>query len=178
MDIWRLHFELDQFDNLRPDKNWSPDEIQQFDGRKILERWTPLKLVRLEPEKGLSLSDAPGFYSHLPVINGRAKNVLGKLFAGVAEVLPATNDEGEFWIINVTNVLDCVDYSNAIVTRFRSGRVMMFDKYAFLADKVKQQHVFKIIEEPLSCPFVSDDFKETVEQNQLTGFRFTLACTV
>lgn len=178
MNIWQITFEADLFDMLRPEENWSPDEVQQFNGKKVSSQWTPIKLVRLQPEKGRPLSDAPSYYSHLPVLSERAKTVLENCFTGVAEVLPAINDEGEFWIINVTNVLDCVDYANAGVTRFRSGRVMLFEKYAFLKDKVKQQHVFKIVEEPLRYLFVSDDFKKTVEENQLTGFCFNLACTV
>ena len=34
MKIWKLYFEVDQYDNLIPVREFTANEIQSFDGRK------------------------------------------------------------------------------------------------------------------------------------------------
>ena len=51
----------------------------------------------------------------------------------------------------------------------------MFDKYCFrMCDELLENNIFKLIDEPRRAPFVSDRFKECVEENNLTGFEFEL----
>ena len=65
MRIWRLEFGLDEYDDLKTDKEWSIEKIREFDGREHDKDWEKVKVVRLEPEKKLPLSNAPGFFSHI-----------------------------------------------------------------------------------------------------------------
>ncbi len=51
---------------------------------------------------------------------------------------------------------------------------MLFTKYHFIESVVKGKHIFKIIDEPARRPFVSDEFKKRVEENNLIGFKFEL----
>ena len=127
----------------------------------------------MEPEKGLELSDAPGFI--LPVFSRRALDYLKPLIAPHVEVLPLSFDEGEFFAINVITVLDAVDYQNSVYKTFRDGkRIMSFKKYAFHESIVAGVPIFKISDERVRYAFVSDEFKQIVEQNKLTGFVFRL----
>ena len=41
-------------------------------------------------------------------------------------------------------------------------------------DELKKHNIFKIVDEPRRGPFVSEEFKEAVEKNKLTGFKFEL----
>ena len=173
MKIWQMNFELDCYDNLEPVHNLTVDELQSFDGRRHLNNWTPLRVMRMEPEKGLELSDAPGFI--LPVFSRRALDYLKPLIAPHVEVLPLSFDEGEFFAINVITVLDAVDYQNSVYKTFRDGkRIMSFKKYAFHESIVAVVPIFKISDERVRYAFVSDEFKQIVEQNKLTGFVFRL----
>ena len=52
MKIWQLSFELDDYDNLVPIKEFTVEEIQSFDGRSHLRQWKPVQVKRMEPEKG------------------------------------------------------------------------------------------------------------------------------
>lgn len=52
---------------------------------------------------------------------------------------------------------------------------MAFQKYAFrTCEELLNNNIFKIIDEPTRRVFVSDIFKETVEKNNLSGFKFKL----
>lgn len=52
---------------------------------------------------------------------------------------------------------------------------MVFQKYSFRkCKKLLKYHIYKIIDEPTRRAFVSDDFKQLVEESNLTGFIFKL----
>jgi hypothetical protein len=57
----------------------------------------------MEPEKGLELSDAPGFT--IPVFSRRAWECLEPLISKNVEILPLDFNEKEYFGINVITVL-------------------------------------------------------------------------
>lgn len=59
MRIWKLESELDSYDNLRFKYEISIEELQSFNGSRKLDKWEKKEVERLEPEKGLPLSDSP-----------------------------------------------------------------------------------------------------------------------
>lgn len=174
MKIWKLRFEVDEYDNLMPVRAFTADEIQAFDGRKHKKRWKPLPVTRMDPEKGLELGDAPGFT--IPVFSKKALDILRPLIQDSVEELKLQFDEGEYYGINVISVLDVIDYDKSEYRKYSDGkRIMVFHKYVFRDVKeIRKHHIFKIMDEPTRWAFVSDEFKETVEKNNLTGFKFEL----
>lgn len=173
MKIWQLNFELDEYDNLIPIKDFTAEEIQSFDGRRHLNHWKSIKVKRMESEKGLELSDAPGFT--FPVFSRRAVECLESMISNNVELLPLDFNEGEYFGINVITVLEAIDYEKSIYKTYRDGkRIMAFKKYAFLPNIVENISIFKISDEKTRYAFVSDEFKQTVEINNLSGFKFKL----
>lgn len=173
MKIWQLKFELDEYDNLVPVKEFTVEEIQSFDGRRHLSQWQSIKIKRMEPEKGRDLSDAPGFT--FPVFSRHALNCLERLISKDVEILPLDFQEREYLGINVITVLDAIDYEKSIYKTFRDGkRIMAFKKYVFLPNVIKDIPIFRIIDEKTGYAFVSDKFKQVVEENNLSGFKFKL----
>lgn len=174
MKIWQLNFEVDKYDNIIPISELSADEIQSFDGRSKKNTWKPLLVKRMEPEKRLELSDAPGFI--IPVFSKKALEVLFPIVKNSVEVLELKFSEKELWGINVISILDVIDYSKAKYKTFGDGkRIMAFQKYAFrMCDELLSNNIFKIVDEKRRRVFVSDRFKEIVEKNNLSGFRFIL----
>ena len=77
------------------------------------------------------------------------------------------------YVLNVINVVDCLDYEKSKIRRFSDGTVSEIDEFAFDYSKVSQHDIFKIPEKIWSTVFVSDKFKATVEENGLIGFKFT-----
>lgn len=174
MKIWQLYFEVDKYDNLIPVKEFTADEIQAFDGRRIQNPWKPILVKRMEPEKKLELGDAPGFV--LPVFSKRALAVLDPLIKNSVEKLELRFAEAEYYAINVISVLDVIDYDKSKYITYRDGkRIMTFQKYVFReCEQLKDVNIFKIVDEPRRRAFVSDEFKKAVERNGLLGFKFKL----
>lgn len=173
MKIWQLNFELDEYDNLIPVREFTAEEIQSFDGRSHLSQWKPVRVKRMEPEKELELSDAPGFT--FPVFSRRAWQCLEPLISKNVEILPLDFNEKEYLGINIITVLDAIDYKKSIYKTYRDGiRIMVFKKYAFLPTVIRNVSIFKISDERTRYAFVSNEFKQTVEKNNLSGFKFKL----
>ena len=172
MKIWHLDFELDKFDNLIPVKELSLDEIYSFNGDSKLDCWIPIAVKKMENKE---LSNAPGFYSHIPIFDRITLEIVKDLIEGSVEVLPLLCSEGEFYAINVTEILNGIDYNKSQFKTYRDGkRIMRFVKYEFLKHIVNGKHIFKIVDEPLRKPFVSDEFRQRVLGNNLKGFKFEL----
>ncbi len=175
MKIWKLNFELDLYDNLMPVNKISIDELQTFDGRSKKDNWRAIKVKRMEPEKSLELSNAPGFYWHIPVFDKRAVDVLNKYLINTSEILLLKNEERDFYAINIIKILDCIDYENSEYKMFKDGKkIMRFKKYVFKQNAINDIHFFKIKDEPIGRPFVTDSFRNSVLDAGLTGFKFQL----
>ncbi|MCF0130795.1 MAG: hypothetical protein HUJ71_03665 [Pseudobutyrivibrio sp.] len=174
MKVWKLNFELDNYDNLISIPPFSIEDINELDGRRLLGKWQTRKVVRMEPEKNLPLGDAPGFT--IPVFSERALCYLRELIRENIEELPLECSENNYYAINVINVLDAIDYQKSEYKTYRDGkRIMLFIKYCFKEDIVKDVSIFKIVDERRRSIFVSDQFKKIVEYNNLKGFKFELA---
>lgn len=72
MKIWKLKFNVEEYDSLVPVK-YAFDKFQIFDGRKKESYWIPLPVKRMEPETGLDLGDASGFMG-FPAFNQKDLN--------------------------------------------------------------------------------------------------------
>lgn len=137
-----------------------------------LDEWKPLKM-QLYRSKRRKICDCPHFISGFPVFNEKAIEVTRGFLADKADILPLDCRDEKYFLVNVYNKIDCIDYDKAQYTSFESGRVREFQKYAFIHKKLVNEHIFKITEiVGNNIVFVSDKFKETVISNGLVGFNF------
>ena len=174
MKVWKMWRINQKYDDLIPVEEYSVEEMQSYDGRNHKEWWIPKKVKRMQPDNKRLLGDLSSYLSE-PVFS---ENALKKWWSRIkddVEVLPLTYDEGNFSLINVTTVLEAIDYEKAKFERFKSsGRIMCFDKFAFREEVIKTHCIFKIIDAPKSYVFVTDEFVNTVKKNRLKGFSFEL----
>ncbi|MCG8402552.1 MAG: hypothetical protein MJA84_13340, partial [Firmicutes bacterium] len=98
---------VDDYENLTWVNKIDIDEVQSYDGRSKLNDWKPLAVKRMYNRE---YSNTPGLSSHIPVFDDRSVEVVKELLNGHAEILPLACSDGEFYAINVTEVLDCIDY--------------------------------------------------------------------
>ena len=148
-----------------------------LDGERKSSDWWRRKIVRFGE---LPLGD---YISHLVgdaiILTYDAIQKLQTVL-GENEILPLECDFGDYWAVNVLNVLDCIDYDKADYKLFpnqREGerpRIMRFRKYAFLPERLSDCHIFKIIDEPKSSIFVDEVFVNEVSKQYITGFSFNL----
>lgn len=173
MKIWEMSSDANNYDNftLCNKSDWDRLLAYGFDGKSIKCTWTVFRVEELE---SIRKGDMPCLFGSIPVFSFRAVEGLREYLDNSAEILPISYDKGEYFIINVTNVIDCVDYEKAEVKRFKSsGKIMRFIKYAFKHEAIKNEHIFKISEFSKSAVFVSDDFKNDILNHGLEGFLFS-----
>ncbi|KRE56804.1 imm11 family protein [Paenibacillus sp. Soil750] len=169
MRVWKLGYDSNNYEGFRiADGDWT-ELIEKFKGIPLLHEWEPIKL---EVYEEAPRSDSPSFIGCAPVLSASAVHQLQPLINDFVEVLPTKFDREEYFIINVLSVLNCIDYDASKIVRYRSGRIMRFEKYEFISETVNRYHIFKIVDIPTQAVFVSDDFREAVQTSQLRGFTF------
>lgn len=119
------------------------------------------------------VGDAFDLLSRVCLISKRAMEVLKDIIGEKAEYIPGVHIELNemLFLVNVTNVIEALNYEKSSFTRFRTGKILRIDSYSFLEHLVLDQHIFKLKENRGSI-FVSDTFKNVVESNGLLGFSF------
>ncbi len=79
---------------------------------------------------------------------------------------------GNFWAVNVLEVLDCLDHSLSEFEYLASGNLKHITRYVFKPNCIENKPIFKIPERKGKQIFVSDEFKALVENNGLKGLTF------
>lgn len=145
----------------------------KFVGKSIKDNWTPLKIKLIEHGGKLKKGDIPYLSPGVPIFSKKAINVLNEYLSKNTEILPIDFNGDEYSLINVINLLDGIDYKNSVIEYYSDKkRIMAFDKYAFIKEKVENQHIFKIVELPRADVFISDEFRNKVIESGLEGFKF------
>jgi len=152
------------------DKAVSPPhvEIDSLNGEKIL-NWEPVEFYSSHRKK--SKSDYIKFLLGSPILSWKARNVLEPYIANDVQFLPIIH-ELDLSLVNVVNVLDCVNYSRSKIRTGFQGVFVGFDSIGFNEDMLQDQFIFKIKEQVEHHVYVTDVFKDIVQQSKLKGFDF------
>lgn len=173
MKIYRLDFDVNNYKSIQICNKADADYYQMFDGTSILDKWEQLDVMYYEEDKDLKAGDAPGF--HIPVLNKRALDILLPIIENEVEILPLRLYENKLYGINVLKILNAIDYDLSEYKTFRDGkRIMAFKKYVFKEESIKGYNIFKIIDQPRGDIFVSEEFKNLIDNNLLEGFMLEL----
>lgn len=155
------------------------EAIWLFDGTPRKDCWSPVWLELVDSDNCelgdyiYGMGDGPLFLK-----SNVAERML-YLFKN-AEILSVKCDFGNYCIVNILDVLDCIDYSKADAIYFKSSlnsetpRVMRFKSYAFDREKIGDCHIFKIVEFPCTTIFADEVFVQAIEEMGITGFEFNL----
>ena len=149
-----------------------------FNGQPAAEKYIPVQVMKMnDQDRDRPLSDCPYLMPGICILNQKSIDKMWHLFSPYSEILPLASYEGTFFIVHVTNVLDCIDYQRSIFKKFQNppeNRIMRFIKYAFHIDKIGSNMIFKIIDQPKSDAFVTQEFVDNVRSTDITGFEFKL----
>ena len=171
MKVWRFTSN-EAYEQLESIRDMSIDELHTFDGRSKIEDWTPLAVKPMD--RKLPFGDVTSLW-HMEVVSPKVIEVVKDLTEGQAEYLPLLCVNHEYYLVNVVNLVGAIDYSKAKVEYFpNSNRVMMIEKFAFLEEKLKGNHIFKLVECRRVTIYVSDEFRQRVIDSGITGARFDL----
>lgn len=137
-------------------------------------RWRPEPL-RIFDDCGRD-GDFPSLvsYNKIPVFSERAWRALCPLIGERVEALSLSHPQEPHYIINVLDVVDCLDVDRSKVTRNGvTGRVSRVWHYALKNEHLLAgKHIFWTPTESGSDMMVDDEFCKCVEQHNLLGLKF------
>jgi hypothetical protein len=110
--------------------------------------------------------------SGMVAFSEKAVEIMMPFLNGNVQILPLVHPTQKYYLLNVTNVIDALDYDNSEFLKLRSGKMVRVEQYVFKGNIVKNQNIFKIPHFTTSYVYVSDSFRQAVIDNKLTGFNF------
>ena len=175
MRVWRV-FLGEECDWIQPSPEWSVDEKRTFDGRPKKESWNSSRTVLLASG---GISHESNFYKLSGVAgvvtDQEGYKVLRSLIVNEAEFLSLEYENKSIFYINVTNIVDCLDYDDSVVKYFdNTSDVMDVKKYAFMRSALDGVLIFRLKELPYYGPFVTDRFVDIYKRTKLKGLDFEL----
>jgi hypothetical protein len=137
---------------------------------------SPIPLVLSSPGIGC---DCPGLHAGGPCISQRAWDCLRALIEPDVQAIPVVTPDGVlFYALNVVNVIDCLNREKSelsIRPMFKPTDYLFISaiyKYHFDVSKIGASAIFKTPELVGREVYVTQLFKEAVEDYKLTGFLF------
>jgi hypothetical protein len=148
-----------------------------LDGTRVGSAWNPPSVRRLYPARE-QWDIAPFLGPDGLVITEHAREVLGEHVSNLGvELLPLDFEGSRYWVINVLDVVDCLDLTNSI---YPADRPWSIEKYSFLPERFTRS-LCKLPQHRMGAPYVVEDaersqwsFKMRVERNNLRGIVFKL----
>ena len=172
MDVYILKPDTNRFQNLICIGEDYVDWLQKFDGSSLASSWEPLAVQVFYEEENLPASDYPSLALHIPVFSKRATLALKEALDKHGELLSLLCGDGEYYAYNVTCVLDILNEEKSTLVRFSSGRTLNIEDYSFNSADLGDYPIFKLPQTLLRGVFVTQAFKQKVEESGLTGFTF------
>ena len=191
MTIWQYKEDVDHYNYLEPIGETDPALGQKLMGTPYPKPWTPIpvryaatwkdphpavdskgKPIRF-PEDDLPKCDFPVLLGAEPaaVFSDRALEVLLPLIEGSVEVLPLDCEGDSLYLVNVIDVVDCLDENKSTAARISNGAIAFITHHVFHEQLVAGKHMFKL-PMPRVPIYVSDDFRVAVETSGLTGLHW------
>lgn len=176
MNVYSVSLDVDHYQSLELvdlDSDW--EAMYDFNGTPI-KKWKPLKVeIAFDEELKTQLppGDFPSLFADVPVLSPAAVQVLQPLIEGNGQLLPLQCAEGEYFILNVTNVVDALDETKSEIVRFPDGKkILDIKQFVFLSAKLQNVNIFKLPQQPLGQVFVTDGFVKAVRDSGLVGVNF------
>lgn len=146
----------------------------EFEGKIVGRReFDPFTLSKHKNEVSKPIGDVTSINTSSYIINEKAYKILFPYLSNHCQIFELMNENQLFYVVNVTDLIDCLDYDKSELLYFSSSnRVMEVEKYVFKTEKLKNATIFKLPEFPKSISYVTEKFKKVIEDNNITGFKF------
>ena len=185
MKIWEIGYDLNRYNLLTFVDSQRLIELESvYDGRSKLDNW---KEISFKKQDNSGVAGANVFKSviHMPItiVDEKALNIIQSIVKkNEIEILPVRIEEQDyseesFFLINVVNKLDCIDFERSKYKTFDDGvRVLSFMELIFKDEVVKKQNIFVAERDALrGTIYISNTLKEMLEKEEVKGFIFELA---
>lgn len=185
--IWVLRHNVTDF-NILSLQHETSGAFPRNDGVPELETWEPQQVWYhpLDFQEDKAVANFPRWSATSPVCDAETRKIISELIDDNVEFLPlifhkgahpksftTTASYGEYYAINILTTLDCLDYDRSEFTYFKStGGIRGIRKRVFKPDCIGDTPIFKLPILNRVTTYVTDEFKQLVEDNNLTGLKF------
>ena len=151
-------------------------EVLTFEGQPRSNLWRPVKMKRLKIDRRrpLKASDFPSCSGgDMFILSQVAKDKIGSYLEQYGELLPLACDDGDFWTLNVTRLVDALDESSSQLLRGSdTGEILMIHKHVFRPSGLEQAQLFKLPQVLRGLIYVTDPFVDMIKASGLKGLEF------
>ncbi|MCF2860515.1 hypothetical protein L1286_23925 [Pseudoalteromonas sp. SMS1] len=124
----------------------------------------------------LATSDIPSSCDQLLCFREHAKDLLETFVKPYGEFLPLRCEEQKLYVLNVFNVVDCLDLEKSEI-RFREELDMSdpepsIKKHVFDEGKILSNALFRLPYKNVTRVYFTESFINEIEKHQLTGFNY------
>ncbi|MWP47534.1 hypothetical protein [Gilliamella sp. Pas-s27] len=162
-------------------QDWDPDKTESIMGIAMDQKWKSFKnyepikleLYRSDTGKKNYKLDFSGFLGPFYICSQLTLEKLKDILPVKGQILPVITDSKrkQFFGYYPTNPLSgCLDKEKSIYREAERG--LIIEKPVLIADKITEEYIFSI-EEDISRVFVTDKFKQRVEEAGLLAFDFS-----
>lgn len=133
--------------------------------------WIPLIMQRQEPKKHadfFSIEDTDCI-----AMSEKAVQYLKDLINEKIELLPIETDAGKYYVLNIMNVINCLNKEESDYTALPNGLIVNYSLLEFDEVKLGNNAIFKISELPYTN-FITDSIQEICELEDLHGLLFDI----
>jgi len=171
MKVWMLG-SVESMYLLRNQEDYLKYIVDSFKGSSVSDNWYPVSIINQERHQKKYDFSSVGF--SFPVVSEAAIQVLNEIVEDKVEFLPVAHETESLFALNITNLLDCIDFDQADVVLHEKYKVVDDIKsYAFKLDMIAEETIFKIPQfKGNTRIFVTDKFRDKVLEANLTGFEF------
>ncbi len=124
----------------------------------------PLEIEIDEEDMGMPEADISMLNIGSLVISESLYNEAFRGFIEGCEFLPLEMGDRKFRLVNVINVVDCIDKNQSSFNEFGGVSDLVFDK-----TKLPTSGFFKIAEDNFSSIFCVDDVRELIQSHKISG---------
>jgi hypothetical protein len=172
MKIYRYQPNGDQFESFLHEPNIQIILEQFTSGASLYEDWKPISLTTSSSdvrEKGYF----PALCDWVPVFSELACAILKPYLKESVEFLPCATEQNErHFLVNILSIVNCLDKEKSdIIYNPVTNRVSSIRSYCFNEACIDTM-IFKIPETLGLEVYVTDKFKNLVENNNLSGLLF------
>ena len=173
MAFYRYHPDTNRYNGIALDEeDWWVRDLH-FESRAVSSVWKPVPVIVFDAPRGEGDFPSLSTYSKIPVFSRRAWHALRPVIGLHVEALPIRHPAGGYFIINVLDLIDCLDEERSVVRRHEEGgRIYRVDSYCLKAQLLAGRHIFKTPLKSGAETLVDDVFREAVETHGLKGLVF------
>ncbi|MCT4637809.1 MAG: hypothetical protein N4A72_08875 [Bacteroidales bacterium] len=163
----------------------STDEIEKFfaDDNFVKHRFNGVTLINSElnikfRDGVCNNTDYPIGATVLPIVSEKLRLIIADIEdSDNIEFIPVKSDkqDSRYYLLNLLNNIPCFDFENSEYTTYINNNnikmVETVDRLKMNTELIGNRNIFRIKEIPAHI-FVTTKFKDTLEQNNITGVEF------